>query len=90
MPISGCSWRVIRSSNGGVWIAADVEGNTRLASFINRVTAQHVEMDQAAAAADLPSRLWADLSAIRFNTWLADNISYSMVPPSLLVILFQG
>jgi len=43
MPISGCSWRVIRSSNGGVWIAADVEGNTRLASFINRVTAQHLE-----------------------------------------------
>jgi hypothetical protein len=33
---------VIRSSNGGVWIAADVEGNTRLAGFINRVTAQHV------------------------------------------------
>ena len=44
----GLFLRVIRSSNGGVRIAADVEGNTRLASFINRVTAQHVEMDQAA------------------------------------------
>jgi hypothetical protein len=34
---------VIRSPHGGVRITADVEGNTWLASFINRVTAQHVE-----------------------------------------------
>jgi hypothetical protein len=33
---------VIRSSNGSVWITAGIAGNTRLASFINRVTAQHV------------------------------------------------
>jgi hypothetical protein len=34
---------VIRSSNGGVWIVIAVEGNIRLAGFINRVTAQDVE-----------------------------------------------
>jgi hypothetical protein len=42
-PTLDCSCRVIRSSNGGVWIAAGVERTARLARFINRVTAQHIK-----------------------------------------------
>ena len=38
----------------------------------------------------VPGCLWAYMSAIRFNAWLGDNISYSMVLPSSLVTLFQG
>jgi hypothetical protein len=34
---------VIRSSYGGGWIVASVERTARLARFINRVTAQHIE-----------------------------------------------